>query len=156
MVLCLMVPKTLLTEMSLIYTRLASHYDWLLNELPDWPDSKILDDSGWIQNPWLGILRPGSDGWFYHFQLGWIYFPSPKGNFSGAGFLLNKWFSDEVFPYAYCLDQTSSFWIYLLLESNDGLSFQVYDFSTKSWKTTLEIYKNFGHSNRYTFSPVSP
>ena len=120
-----------------IYTRLASHYDWLLNELPDWPDSKILDDSGWIQNPWLGILRPGSDGWFYHFQLGWIYFPSPKGNFLwGWSSLLNKWvwFSDEVFPYAYCLDQTSSFWIYLLLDSEDGLSFQAYDFSTKSWK----------------------
>ena len=44
-----------------VYTRLASHYDWLLSQLPDWADSKILDESGWVQNPWFGTLVPVSN-----------------------------------------------------------------------------------------------
>jgi secreted trypsin-like serine protease len=120
-----------------IYTRLASHYDWLLSELPDWPSSKLLDDSGWVQNPWLGVLKPDSDGWCYHFHLGWIYFPSTKGNsIWGWSHLLNKWvwLSEKVFPFAYCIDQTSSFWMYFFFESENGLSFRAYDYSSNTWK----------------------
>ena len=64
-----------------VYTRLASHYEWLINQLPDWADSKILDESGWVQNPWFGTLVPVSNDWIYHMNLGWLYDPFAQRKF---------------------------------------------------------------------------
>jgi len=119
-----------------LYTRLASHYDWLLKELPDWADSKLLYASGWRQNPWLGTLLPFSNGWAFHINLGWIYTPTPKGNhFWGWSHHLNHWIwlSDEVIPYVYCFNEEQPFWIYLDFEKSDASSVRAYDYSSKSW-----------------------
>ena len=100
-----------------IYTRLASHYDWILEQLPDWSDSKILDDSGWLENPWLGTLMTVSNGWNFHLNLGWIYTPSPKGNsFWAWSDILKKWtwLSDQSYPFIYCYSPTDPFWIYFV------------------------------------------
>lgn len=120
-----------------LYTRLASHYDWLLRELPDWADSKLLDEFGWRQNPWLGILLPVSNGWVFHISLGWIYTPSPKGNdFWGWSHHLKNWIwlSDLAVPFVYCFDEEQPFWVYLDLEKSNGSSVRAYNYFTKSWK----------------------
>ena len=119
-----------------VYTRLASHYEWLINQLPDWADSKILDESGWVQNPWFGILVPVSNNWIYHTNLGWLYIPFPKGNYFWAwSHVTGKWIwlSDEAFPFIYCYSGEGSFWMYLLLESSNGSTIRVYDYSSSSW-----------------------
>lgn len=120
-----------------VYTRLASHHQWLLNELPDWSDSKLLEDSGWIENPWLGTLMPVLNHWVYHFNLGWIYIPAPKGNsFWGWSIHLRKWiwFSDEAFPFIYCNSIDGSFWQYVLLESSNGSYIKAFNYSLNSWQ----------------------
>ena len=119
-----------------IYTRLASHYDWLMSELPNWPDSKILDDNGWLENPWLGTFVSVSGNWNFHINLGWLYIPSPKGNsFWGWSDLLKKWvwLSDQAFPFVYCYNPSQGFWLFTLLESSNGLVVRGYDYSTSSW-----------------------
>ena len=121
-----------------VYTRLASHYDWLLNQLPDWADSKILDETGWIQNPWLGTLIPVSNNWVYHVNLGWVYVPSAKGNsFWGWSTHLSKWvwLSDQAFPFIYCYSSEASFWMYVLLESSNGSTVRAYNYSSTSWQS---------------------
>ena len=121
-----------------VYTRLASHADWLQQQLPDWPDSRQLTQSNWLENPWLGIFSPVSNGWNYHVQLGWLYIPSTKGNsFWAWSLALDKWIwlSDQAYPFVYCYNQPSSFWIYLLLESSDGAHIRAYDYSSGSWGT---------------------
>ena len=119
-----------------VYTRLATHHDWLMQQLPDWPDSKILNDSGWLENPWLGTFIPVSGGWNFHANLGWLYIPSSKGNsFWGWSDLLNKWIwlSDQAFPFVYCYTGSHNFWLFALLQSSNGTILRVYDYSTSSW-----------------------
>ena len=121
-----------------IYTRLATHHDWLMNQLPDWPDSKIIDESGWLQNPWLGTLLPVSGGWSFHVNFGWIYTPYSKGNsFWSWSILLNKWvwLSDQSFPFFYCYSPSRSFWLYVLIDSSNGESIRAYNYLLKSWVT---------------------
>ena len=121
-----------------VYTRLASHADWLQQHLPDWPDSRQLTQSNWLENPWLGIFSPVSNGLNYHAQLGWLYMPSTKGNsFWAWSFALDKWIwlSDQAYPFVYCYEQSSSFWMYLLLESSNGSFIRAYDYSSGNWKT---------------------
>lgn len=121
-----------------VYTRLASHSKWLQEQLPDWPDSRLLDQSNWLENPWLGIFSPVSNGWNFHIQLGWLYLPSTKGNsFWGWSHLLNKWvwLSDQTYPFIYCHEATSSFWMYLHLESSNGTLIRAYSYSSESWRT---------------------
>ena len=121
-----------------VYTRLASHANWLQEQLPDWPDSRMLDQSNWLENPWLGIFSPVSNRWNYHLQLGWLYLPSTKGNsFWAWSNLINKWIwlSDQAYPFVYCYEHPSSFWMYLLLESSNGTQIRAYDYSSGNWGT---------------------
>lgn len=119
-----------------VYTRLATHYDWLMNELPDWPDSKILDNSGWLQNPWMGTFIPISGAWIFHVNLGWLYIPFPKGNsFWAWSDLVQEWvwLSDQAFPFIYCYKPAETFWMYVLLDSSDGQSIRAYNYSSTAW-----------------------
>ena len=121
-----------------IYTRLASHAEWIQDQLPDWADSKVLDDSGWVQNPWFGTLVSVSNDWIYHTNLGWLYIPLPKGNsFWGWSAHLSKWIwlSDQAFPFIYCYSSEGSFWMYVLLESSNGSIIRAYDYSSSSWQS---------------------
>ena len=120
-----------------IYTRLASHYDWIIDQLPDWSDSKILGDSGWLENPWLGTFFKVSNGWSFHLNLGWIYSPSAKGNYFWVwSDILKKWLwlSDQSYPFIYCYSPTDPFWIFVVVESSNGAAIQAYDFLSNSWK----------------------
>lgn len=121
-----------------VYTRLASHYDWLKQQLPNWADSKLLDNTGWLENPWLGTFLPSSGDWNFHINLGWLYIPSPNGNsFWGWSDLLQKWvwLSDQTFPFIYCYAPSQSFWLFTLLESSNGSILRAYDYSTSSWES---------------------
>ena len=121
-----------------VYTRLASHYQWLAQQLPDWSDSKLLDSSGWLENQWLGTFIPVTGGWIYHTNLGWLYVPSPKGNSHWAwSDLLNRWLwlSDQAFPFVYSYSTNGSFWLFILLNSSNGDSLRAYDYATESWGT---------------------
>jgi hypothetical protein len=120
-----------------IYTRLASHYDWIMDHLPDWSDSKLLGDSEWLENPWLGTFFKVSNGWSFHLNLGWIYSPSPKGNYFWVwSDILKKWLwlSDQSYPFIYCYSPTDPFWIFVVVESSNGAAIQAFDFLSNSWK----------------------
>ena len=119
-----------------VYTRLASHYDWLISELPDWPDSKIFEGSGWLENPWLGAFVPHSSAWCFHINLGWLYIPFSKGNSFWAWSNLVKqwiWLSDQAYPFIYCYSPSNSFWMYVLLDSSNGQLIRAYNYSSTEW-----------------------
>ena len=120
-----------------LYTRLASHYLWLKEYLPNWADSKVLDSTGWLENPWLGKILPTSTSWTFHQNLGWLYTPLPKGNsFWGWSDLFKKWIwlSDEAFPFVYCHTSSQNFWLFTSLEYSNGSVIRAYDYSTSRWE----------------------
>ena len=121
-----------------VYTRLASHTEWIQGQLPDWADSKKISNTEWLENPWLGVFVPFSNGWNYHLKLGWLYLSSAKGNsFWAWSYVLGKWIwlSDQAFPFIYCHSAEGSFWMYLLLESSNGSNIRAYDYSSSSWQS---------------------
>ena len=121
-----------------LYTRLATHYNWLINNLPNWADSKVLESTGWLENPWFGKIFPTNNKWVFSQNLGWLYIPTPLGNYFWAwSDLLKKWvwLADESFPFLYYYTPTQSSWYYILLDYSNGSVMQVYDYSTLSWRT---------------------
>ena len=64
--------------------------------------------------------------------------PSTKGNsFWAWSLALDKWIwlSDQAYPFVYCYEQSSSFWMYILLESSNGSLIRAYDYSSGNWGT---------------------
>ena len=59
-----------------VFTRLASHLDWITERLPNWPGSRFVAQGNWRQNSWFGIFYPFSNQWIYHVDHGWNYAPS--------------------------------------------------------------------------------
>jgi hypothetical protein len=119
-----------------LYTRLASHYGWLNEHLPNWADSKVIESTGWLDNPWLGKILPIGNDWVFSQNLGWLYIPISKGNsFWSWSDLLKKWIwlSDKVFPFVYCYNQDQSYWLFILVESSNSSLIHAYDYSTSRW-----------------------
>lgn len=123
-----------------VYTRLASHYDWLIQNLPNWSDAKVYSTSpAWSESTWLGEFTEYSNDWYFSYKLGWIYIPSPKGNFFwGWSSLINQWIwmSDESFPaVSYYSDQNIERpWFFIDLNSSNSRSIRAYDYATKEWQ----------------------
>ena len=119
-----------------IYTRVASHHDWIHSKLPNWHNCKILGEGNWRESPWLGPLFPYESKWNFFTKLGWMYVDQAVGEaLWGWSYLMQDWiwFSSEVFPYVYCYSLDD--WMYLSENNSNALSISGYDFSLKKWKT---------------------
>jgi len=117
-----------------VYTRLASHYDWIYENLPAWPSSKEIGELDWLENPWLGPLRPFPNKWNFFTRYGWMYIPFPKGEFFWAwNHLMNDWvwFSFSTIPFVY--SQKEGNWIYILAERSNANGIRAYSYSKKLW-----------------------
>ncbi len=128
-----------------IYTRLASHYDWLTEQLPTWSDSMIYSGStNWMENPWLGTIYTTTSKWCLSLDLGWLYIPSAKGNFFWAwSELIEKWIwlSDQCFPSVvyYSEKNPDASWLFIDLNASTHNSIRFYDHSSMVWQTVPSI-----------------
>ena len=119
-----------------IYTRIASHYEWIHNKLPNWHNAKFIGEGEWRESPWLGPLLPYDSNWNFLTKLGWLYVSQAVGeSFWGWNYLMQDWIwmSSELFPYIY--SHSSGNWIYISESKSNALSIRGYDFAQKKWKT---------------------
>ena len=119
-----------------IYTRIASHYDWIHTRLPNWHNAKFIGEGNWRESPWLGPLLPYDSNWNFLTKLGWLYVSQAVGeSFWAWNYLMQdwNWMSSELFPYIY--SHSSGNWIYISESKSNALSIRGYDFAQKKWKT---------------------
>ena len=121
-----------------VFTRLASHQEWINQYLPAWNEAKILQGGSWRELSWFGAFLPLDQGWNFHNQLGWFFTADSKGNsfWSWHPTMGWSWLSSGVFPFLYS-DQRKN-WLYLDMQSSNLEKWLIYDFSIPSW----EIIKN--------------
>ena len=60
-----------------VLSRLSNQMEWLNSHLPNWPNAKVIHQSGWRESDWFGTFFPFDGGWNYHQDFGWIW-ASPK------------------------------------------------------------------------------
>ena len=117
-----------------VFTRLSNHTHWIQEQLPYWPEAMLLNDQGWIESDWLGLMMPFSSGWNYNVNLGWIW-SKPKSDDSvwiyknPLGWL---WTNLSIYPFFHSNEMKD--WFFLDLESSNEISWYVYNFSSKEWK----------------------
>ncbi len=119
-----------------IYTRVATHYNWIHQKLPRWHNCKIIGEGNWRESPWLGPLLPYDSNWNFLTKLGWMYVLNAVGeSFWGWNYLIQDWIwmTSELFPYIYCA--SSGNWIYVNETKSNALSIRGYDFAQNKWKT---------------------
>ena len=119
-----------------VYTRLASHYAWIHDQLPSWHNAKVIGEENWLESPWLGPLFPYDSKWNFFTNLGWLYVNHAIGeSFWGWNHLIQDWIwmSSELYPYIYLY--ASKNWIYISVSNSNALSIRGYDFAQKKWKT---------------------
>ena len=119
-----------------VYTRLASHYDWLISELPDWPDSKIFEGSGgWKTRGLVHLFPIRVPGVFISILDGFTFLFSKGNSFWAWSNLVQKWvwLSDQAYPFIYCYSPSNSFWMYVLLDSSNGQLIRAYNYSSTEW-----------------------
>jgi hypothetical protein len=121
-----------------IYTRIASHYEWIHNKLPNWHNAKFIGEGEWRESPWLGPLLPYDSNWNFLTKLGWLYVSQAVGeSFWAWNYLMQDWIwmSSELFPYIY--SYSSGNWIYISESKSNALSIRAYDFAQKKWNTYI-------------------
>jgi hypothetical protein len=117
-----------------VFTRLSNHTDWIQEQLPYWPEAMLLNNQGWIESDWLGLMMPFSSGWNYNINLGWIW-SKPKSDDSvwlyknPLGWL---WTNLSIYPFFHSNEMQD--WFFLDLESSNEISWYLYNFSSKEWK----------------------
>ena len=117
-----------------VLTRLSNHTDWIQKQLPYWPEAMLLNDQGWVESDWLGLMMPFSSGWNYTINLGWVW-SKPKSDDSvwlyknHLGWL---WTNLSIYPFFHSNEMKD--WLFLDLESSNGISWYLYNFSSKKWK----------------------
>jgi len=119
-----------------IYTRLASHYDWIHSQLPNWHNAKLIGEGDWRESPWLGPFLPYASNWHFFTELGWMYAPIAVGDSLWAwNYLVQDWlwFGFNYFPYVYA--HFSNTWLYISEENSNALSIRGFDFSQGKWRT---------------------
>ena len=118
-----------------ILTRISNHTDWIQEQLPYWPGSKLLNDEGWIESDWLGLMMPFSSGWNYNVNLGWLW-AIPKSDDSVWLYKSNHlgwlWTGLSIYPFFFSSDLDD--WLYMNIQSSDEISWYLYNFSSKEWK----------------------
>jgi hypothetical protein len=117
-----------------VFTRLASHLDWIKERLPNWPGSRFIDQGNWRQNSWFGIFYPFQNNWIYHVDHGWNYAPDAKGDFFWSwNSLLESWLwvHADAYPWVYSLGEPSK-WQYIDIDTSTPVRLRIYD-ETNRW-----------------------
>jgi hypothetical protein len=117
-----------------VFTRLASHLDWIRERLPAWPSSRFVDHGNWRQNSWFGIFYPFQNNWIYHVDHGWNYAPDAKGDiFWSWNSLLESWLwvHADAYPWVYSLGEPSK-WQYIDIDTSTPVRLRIYD-ETNRW-----------------------
>ncbi len=117
-----------------VFTRLASHHDWITSNIPAWPTARTIGFGDWRENVWWGYFLPFDNKWNYHATLGWVYVSSPSEDSfwawqSSLGWV---WFSKLAYPSFYSSE--SEDWNYLDIISSKAGRVLVYSYSLETWK----------------------
>jgi hypothetical protein len=117
-----------------VFTRLASHLDWIRERLPAWPSSRFVDQGNWRQNSWFGIFYPFENNWIYHVDHGWNYAFDAKGDiFWSWNSLLQSWLwvHADGYPWVYSLGEPAK-WQYIDTDVSTPTRLRIYD-ETNGW-----------------------
>ena len=117
-----------------VFTRLASHQDWIEQYLPNWNEAKILSGGHWKELAWFGTFLPFEQGWCYHSDLGWLFNSNQKGSTlwvwqSQIGWL---WTASDIFPFLYSHEKSG--WLLLDRNKSDCQEWIVFDYGIGSWE----------------------
>ena len=116
-----------------VLSRLSNQMEWLNSHLPNWPNAKVIHQSGWRESDWFGTFFPFDGGWNYHQDFGWIW-ASPKSEDSVWIFynhLKWLWVSYSVFPYFYSNENKN--WIYFKHDISSPSGWKIYRFANSTW-----------------------
>ena len=116
-----------------VLSRLSNQMEWLNSHLPNWPNAKVIHQSGWRESDWFGTFFPFDGGWNYHQDFGWIW-ASPKSEDSVWIFynhLKWLWVSYSVFPYFYSNENKN--WIYFKHDTSSPSGWKIYRFANSTW-----------------------
>ncbi len=117
-----------------VFTRLASHLDWIRERIPNWPSSRFFGDGNWRQNSWFGIFYPFSNQWIYHVEHGWNYVEDSKSDiFWSWNSILKSWLwvHADAYPWVYSLQETPQ-WQYIDTNNSSSARLRIYD-ETNGW-----------------------
>ena len=117
-----------------VYTRLTSHYNWIHERMPNWHSSRVVGESGWLENPWLGPLHPYINNWNFFSKYGWMYVPQAVGEKLWAwNHLMNDWIwvSFTAMPFIYSHKEDN--WIYILEVATNANSITAYSYAQEKW-----------------------
>ena len=117
-----------------VFTRLSSHYDWIMANSPSWPSARTIGYEDWRESSWWGIFLPKINDWYYHISLGWVFIPDPSGDSFWAWHISLGWiwFSSQVHPFLY--EQKTSNWYYLSTEQSVGGRILLYNYALEVWE----------------------
>jgi hypothetical protein len=100
-------------------------------------DAVLNENTLWYKSAWFGEFYTGSDGWIYHYTLGWIYLHSAgQDGFWVWDSHYDAWWwtsrDQNVFPYFYLYGQgdTTGWGKFENLDSQT----RVYEYFNKAWK----------------------
>jgi len=121
-----------------VFTRLASHYDWIVQNIPSWPSARTIGYDNWRESRWWGVFLPLQDGWNYHSLTGWNYVPAESEDsfwawHSSMGW---GWYSSKVYPFFF--DLLSDEWYFLSLEHTKPGSILRYNYKISDWEFVRE------------------
>ena len=122
-----------------VFTRLASHQEWINQYLPAWNEAKILQGGSWMELKWFGAFLPFDQGWNFHSQLGWFFTADPKGSsfWSWHPTIGWSWVYAGVFPFLYSDERKN--WFYLDRQSSNPERWLIYDYSIASWEIIAKV-----------------
>ncbi len=121
-----------------VYTRLASHVEWIQSYLPNWSQGKKKSFNNWIELDWFGPFFNAVNNWNYHSTHGWFYtqYSSGESFWSWQSNHLGWWWtSRSVYPFVYSFSLGR--WLYIDIEKSDFNKLVYYDYEVKNWKAIL-------------------
>lgn len=118
-----------------IFTRLASHQNWIGDHLPSWAEAKIYPNSSWRELSWFGFFISYESGWNFHSQIGWFFCPIQKGDSlwawqNGVGWW---WTSQGTFPFLF--NSAKQNWFFLNTDKSSHEILVFYDYSVNEWQS---------------------
>ena len=117
-----------------VFTRLASHQDWIKSYLPTWSEAKAFEGEKWRQSIWFGIFLPSENGWNYHSSLGWLYCSVQWGDSiwvwrSDLGWI---WSDMALYPFFYSANRSG--WIFVDTARSNPYSWQIFCYEKGIWE----------------------
>ena len=117
-----------------VYTRVASHLNWIESYLPSWAQARQTSYSGWFELDWFGHFFSLANNWNFHSVHGWYYAAATDGEslWAWQGDHLGWWFTGlGVYPYLYSTNLEK--WIYVDTAKTSNETIYYYDFELVDW-----------------------